>query len=68
MLTSLLAAIAAIPKLISAIESLTAMMKKADDEKWFAHNTDAFEKLRNAKTEQEMFDAAKAIQDSIRHL
>lgn len=64
-ISALLTAIAAIPELISEIKSLVAMMQKANEEKWFVHNTEAFNALKTAKTEQEMLDAAKKIQQSI---
>lgn len=69
MFSQILAAIAAIPQLLSAIQELVAMFKKADEEKWFARQSVIFNtQLPKAETKQEFEDAAKAIQDQIKNL
>ena len=68
MFTSILAAIAAIPQLIKSIEELLGYFKKAEDEKWFATKTEAFQKLEAAKTVEEYREASKAISNTLRGL
>ncbi len=68
MITSILSAIAAIPELLKAIQALLGYLKKADDERWFAQKTEAFQKLEEAKTIEEYKAASKAISDTLRGL
>lgn len=66
MFSQIISAIAAIPKLIEAIENLMALFKAMDLERRLEKVEQAFIKLEQSKTFQEKQDAAKSIQDSIR--
>jgi hypothetical protein len=68
MFSQILAAIAAIPKLLDAIRSLIAYFKKAEDERWFAQKVAAFQDLDNAQTLEEYKAASKKINDVLRGL
>lgn len=65
MFSQLLAAIAAIPKLISTIENLIEFLKQAQIEARLARIEDAFNKLDAAKTKEEKKDAVKDLHSSI---
>lgn len=66
MLSAILAAITAIPQLLSALQSLLDYMKKAEAAGFFAQQTAAFQQLKDAKTDAEYISAAKAISDTLR--
>lgn len=66
MFSSILAAIAAIPELLKALQGLIAYFKKAEEAGWFSEKAKAFQILANAKTEEEYAAASKAISDLLR--
>lgn len=68
MFTSILAAIGAIPKLVDLIQQLLGFFKKAEDEKWFAEKSAAFQDLEKAQTLEEYQRATKALHDSLKRL
>jgi hypothetical protein len=67
-ITSILNALAAIPALLKAIQSLLGYFEKAEKERWFAQKTEAFQKLESATTIEEYQSASKAINDVLRGL
>lgn len=68
MWASLLAAIAAIPKLISSIESLLAYFNKAEQAGWFTDLHSTITDLKTADTDEARLEAAKKIQEAIKEL
>lgn len=68
MFSSILSAIAAIPALLKAIQELTSWFQKANEEKWFLKNSEAFDQLKKAQTDEEKLNAVKAIQNSLRNI
>lgn len=69
MFTQLLAAIAAIPELLKAVQQLVALFKKADEEKWFAKNNEIFSsQLPKAETKEEFEQVAEEIQNQLKKL
>lgn len=69
MVSQILAAIAAIPELISSIRELLAFLKKIDDEKWFAKENKLFhETIPQMETTEQFQDAAGQLQDQFRKL
>lgn len=68
MLSSILAAIAAIPELISSIQSLLAYFQKAEEAGWFTDLHTTIQDLKVADTDEKRLDAAKKIQDAMRSL
>lgn len=68
MVSQILAAIAAIPKLISVIEELVAMFKKAEQERWFEKSNQVFTELKPGTTSEQKAKSAQEIQDLIKGL
>lgn len=69
MFSSILAAIAAIPKLLDAAQQLIAWFKKAEEEKWFAQQAKVMNQdLPAAQSQEDFQKVAKEIQDQIKGL
>lgn len=68
MFASILAAIAAIPKLLGAIQQLIAYMDKMDRAGFFAENAKAQQDLLRAETPEEFKQAAKEVNDTLKKL
>lgn len=70
MAASIFAFLQALPELIKLVNSVGAYLLKVsgnDPAGFVIRANNAFTLLSKANTEQEMIDAAKAIQDAIRH-
>lgn len=68
MFTSILSAIAAIPKLIEMIENLLGYFKKAEESQWFADRTKVMQDIAKAETAEEYQQAAKDLQNVLKKL
>lgn len=66
MLSQLLQAILAIPRLISQIETLIKFMRRAEENHWFEKSITIERKLNEARTANEKMESAKDLQDLIR--
>lgn len=70
MLQAIIGFFSSLPELIKLAKNIWAWLEKisGNDVAGFINRTnEAFTLLNKAKTEQEMIDAARAIQDAIRH-
>jgi len=70
-MAAILAALAAIPSIISLLREMVAFFQKQFGDDWpkfLAASGEAFKKLNNAKTAEEKQDAGRAIQDIIKRL
>jgi len=65
MISQLLQAFLAIPRLINQIESLIKMMKKAEENHWFDKSMEIERKMNGAMSAKDKVESAKAIQDLI---
>lgn len=68
MFQAILAALAALPKLVSAVENLIGAINKYQDAKWREELNSISSKLSSTNTPEEKASAAKALSDLISRL